>query len=199
MKRISIIIVILALFCSSVLASDFSLGVMQNYLNTSIIADVESNRFGMEGAVGFPFFLAAVESFDYYLSQNKSGEAPNPLEAFSIPSVMVNGYWKVVDSKVFGLRLGVQADAMGIIESEGFTAVGLWGFSIGLNFKFNERFSMNLTSAVPAGVIASYFSDDLDRFTVFYGSTKADDDTDGMIAMPVIVNELARLSLKWSL
>ncbi len=199
MKRSVIILVILVLVCSSVFAVEFSLGVMQNYLNTSIIADAEMDRFGMEGAVGFPLVLAAVECFDYYISENNEGGTLNPLVAFSVPSVMVNGYWKAFDSKVFDLRLGIQVDALAIIESEGFTAAGVWGFSLGLNFKFNDRFSMNLTSAVPAGFLASYISDALDRFTVFYWSTKDDEDEIGMLALPVVVNELARISLKWSL
>ncbi len=198
MKRIAIIVIALALVCSSVFAVDFSLGVMQNYLNTSIIADAEMGRFGVEGALGFPLVLAGVEVFDYYMWQNKAGDAPNPLEALFIPSVMVNGYWKAIDSKVFDLRLGVQGDVMAIIESEDLAAVGLWGLSLGLDFRFNDRFSMNLTGAIPAGFLASSFGDALDRFTVFYGST-SDDGIDGMIALPVIINEFARLSLKWSL
>ncbi len=199
MKSFAIVFILLALVCSSCFAVDFSLGVMQNYLNTSIIADAEIDRFGVEGALGFPFVLAAVESLDYYTSQNNEGEAPNPLAAFSIPSVMVNGYWKAFDGKVFDVRLGLQVDALAVIESEGFTAAGVWGFSLGLNLKFNDRFSMNLTSAVPAGFLTSCICDALDRFTVFFVSTKDDDDESGMLALPVAVNEIARLSLKWSL
>ena len=54
MKKAIVLILVLAVACTSVFAADISLGVMQNFLDTSFIADFEFDHFGVEGSVGIP-------------------------------------------------------------------------------------------------------------------------------------------------
>ena len=203
MKKAIIIILIAVVAATSVFASAVHLGFMQSMFHTSFITDVEGDRFGVEGAVGIPFFQGVFGAIDYAATGGKDDEG-NPkdfdiLEMFLLPSAMVNGYWKVVDGKVFGFRLGLEVDAMSILDDSGFSVVGLLGISMGLNFKFNDRFSMNLSGCLPAGVIANLIAKDAANYTVFAFTTKQDNNWDFLMIIPTIYNSFARLSFKWAL
>ncbi|MGP1418906.1 MAG: hypothetical protein ACTTJZ_03730 [Sphaerochaetaceae bacterium] len=45
---------------------------------------------------------------------------------------MANGYWKVIDGRVFGLNLGLKADSLILInKNKELALMGLWGLSLG--------------------------------------------------------------------
>ncbi len=205
MKRILIIMVVAIAACSAVFAGDISIGVMQNYLNTNVVVDMELGRFGVEGAVGIPLVPGVFEMIDYYTGDKVDDdgnpkEAPNPVTTFLVPGAMVNGYLKVVDGKVFDLRLGLQGDAIGIVGDDGFSIVGLWGVSLGLDFKFNDKLGLNITGTLPAASIASAVNEDLGKYCAFYYTTREDENNaDGLLVIPAAFNEFARISLKWIL
>ena len=54
MKKAVVIIIVVLVACMSVSAADISMGVMQNFMDTSFIVDAQFGRFGVEGAVGIP-------------------------------------------------------------------------------------------------------------------------------------------------
>lgn len=204
MKRITIILIVAVLAVSSVFAGGLSIGIMQNYLHTGVIADLDLGRFGVEGSVGIPLISGAFELIDYYTGDKVDDEGqpidpPNPAEALLLPGIMANAYWKAVDSKVFDLRLGIQADAIGLSENDDFTLVGLWGLSLGLDFQFGDNFGVNLTATAPAALIASALGAEDGSFTAFYYTTKEESDWDILLILPACINQFARLSFKWSL
>lgn len=204
MKRMMIVFFVAVLAVSSAFAGGLSLGIMQNYMNTGIVADLDLGRFGIEGSVGLPLVPGAVEVVDYYTGDKVDSEGnpvdpPNLAEVFLIPGAMANVYWKAIDTKAFGLRLGIQADAVGISDEKGLSVVGLWGASVGLEFKFGGNLSMNLTGTVPAAMVASALGAEDAGFTAFYYTTKEETDWDVLLILPAIVNEFVRLSFKWSI
>ena len=204
MKKMMIVFVVAVLAVSSAFAGGLSLGIMQNYMDTSIVVDFDMGRFGIEGSVGLPLVPGAVEIVDYYTGDKVDSEGnpvdpPNPAEVLLIPGAMANVYWKAIDTKAFGLRLGIQADAVGISDEKGLSVVGLWGASVGLEFKFGGNLSMNLTGTVPAAMVASALGAEDAGFTAFYYTTKEESDWDVLLILPAIVNEFVRLSFKWSI
>ena len=202
MKKTIIIILIAVTACTSIFASGLSIGVMQSWFHTSVITDYEGEHFGVEGAVGIPLLQGIAGTIDYIASGGKDKDGNpvdyNIVEMFLLPSAMVNGYWKVVDGKVFDLRLGIQGDCMSTMSKEGFSIVGLVGFSIGLDFRFNDKFSMNLSGSCPAALLLNLISEDAARYTVFAYTTKEGSNWDFLMILPTIYNSFARLSFKWS-
>ncbi|MBQ7507804.1 MAG: hypothetical protein IJT52_00570 [Spirochaetales bacterium] len=203
MKKFIIIALLAAVACTSVFASDgLSLGFSQSWFDTSLIADYQWKHFGVEGSVGLPLVQGIAGTIDYIAHDGKD-EDGNPkeyniLEMFLLPSMMVNGYWKAIDGDVFDLRLGLQGDAMSIMRKDAFTVVGLAGISIGLDFQFNEKFSMNLSGSAPLALLLQPISEDVARYTVLAYSTKEEGSWDFLMILPTIYNAFARLSFKWS-
>ena len=204
MKKFIIIALLAAVACTSVFASEgLSLGVMQSWFDTSLIADYQWDHFGVEGALGIPLVQGIAGTIDYIASGGKD-EDGNPVDynvfgLFLLPSMMVNGYWKAIDGDVFDLRLGLQGDAMSIMRKDAYTIVGLVGISLGLDFQFNEKFSMNLSGSCPAFLLLQPISEDVARYTVFAYSTKEGGSWDFLMILPTIYNSFARLSFKWSI
>lgn len=203
MKKVIILVLIALVAGASVFAMDFHLGVMQNFLDTSVIADLEFNHFGVEGSLGTPIILGVSSLIDAVAS-GEDVEAGDGISMLLMPGVMVNGYWKVIDAKHFGLRLGLQADVIGLFTDNLRSVVGLWGPSIGFNFKFNDKFSMNLTGTIPAALPLSLISEDAANFGAF-GYVEGGEDLGDFFAvffgqlLPGVLSEFARLSFKWKI
>ena len=203
MKKVIIFVLIALVAGASVFAMDFHLGVMQNFLDTSVIADLEFDHFGVEGSLGTPIILGVSSLIDAVAS-GEDVEAGDGISMLLMPGVMVNGYWKVIDAKHFGLRLGLQADVIGLFTDNLRSVIGLWGPSIGFNFKFNDKFSMNLTGTIPAALPLSLISEDATSFGAF-GYVEGGEDLGDFFAvffgqlLPGVLSEFARLSFKWKI
>lgn len=120
---------------------------------------------------------------------------------------MANVYWKAYAGQKFSLRIGLQTDMLGLFGTEGSRVFLTYGPSIGFNYKLNDRFSMNLTSAVPAALILSPFGEDVSKYGAFIFSnvTPEGEEAIGEVFLALfgaiiggIGDQLARLSFKWS-
>ena len=203
MKKVLIIVLIAVVAGSSVFALDLSLGVMQNFLDTSFIADAEFNHFGVEGSVGFPL-VWGTSALIGAISDGKDIDFSDGVAMVLMPGVMVNGYWKAIDTKHFDLRLGLQTDVIGLFTDDVTSVLGLWGASLGLNFKFGERFSANITGTVPAALPLSAIGDDASKFGGFAYVNGTDDIGDIFLVifgqlLPGALSEMCRVSLKWKI
>jgi len=216
MKKLLVILIIAAVACTSVFATDIYLGVMQNLVNTSFIAEAEFDHFGIEGAIGVPVvpiiiggIQSLVESGSSSVADVPKGESESSSSGFSVVTgVMANAYWKAFDGEKFDFRLGIQADVLGLLSTKGSRIMGTYGASLGFDYKFNDDFSVNFTSAIPFAFILSPFGDEVTKYTaIYYSDTKAED-LGGAIGEVVLAlletigsvgNQLARLSFKWSI
>ena len=220
MKRFIIILAIAAIACTSLFAADIQLGVMQNLVNTSFLVDAEFERFGAETSVGIPVVTAAISGIEALFKGNSDSseaiardtsseetEESSKSGGFSIlGGAMANVYWKAIAGEKFSLRLGIQGDMLGLFGTEGSRVFLTYGPSIGFNYKFNDRFSMNFTSAIPAALILSPFGEDVSKYGAFIFSnvTPEGEEAIGEIFLALfgaiggIGDQLARLSFKWS-
>ena len=201
MKKFVIIMLIAVLAGSVVFAADFSIGVLQNYLHTMVVADYSGDHFGIEGAAGIPLVSGIVGTIDYIkrdgIDPDTGEKEPyNPAELFLLPAGVVNGYVKIVNTKHFEWRLGLQADAISLMDKDHFTFIALAGVSTGFEVKFNSGFSVNLSGAFP---LAALLPEDVAKYTVYYYSTKTEDNWDFLMILPLCINQFARLSFKWSI
>ena len=201
MKKFVIIMLIAVVAATSVFAADFSLGIAQNYLHTMIVGDIENRFFGVEGAVGVPLVSGIVGTIDY-ISRGGIDEETGEKEDFDLvglflfPAGVVNGYAKVVNTKHFEWRLGLQVDAISLMSDDHFSFIAVAGIGTGFEFKFNNGFSVNLSGAFP---IAALLPEEAAQYTLFYYTTKEDDNWDFLMILPLVVNQFARLSLKWEI
>ena len=200
MKKVLIVLIIAAIACTGVFASGMSLGVMQNYLFTNVLMDMEFDNFGFEAAVGVPLVSGTVGLVEYMADGRVETEGfPNLAEMFLLPGGTVNAYWKAIDGKVFGMRLGIQFDAISLMDKDYYTFIGLAGISLGLNFKINERFSLNVTGTCPVAAPLSMISDEAPNYSVVYYTTKTEDNWSFLLIFPAIFDQLVRVSAKWAL
>ena len=203
MKKFVIIMLIAVVAATTAFASGFSLGIAQNYLHTMIIGDLDISRFaGVEGAVGLPLVSGIAGTIDY-ISRDGIDEETGEKEdldlagLFLFPAGVVNCYFKPVDTEHFELRFpGLQIDAISLMSDDHFSFVAVAGISLGLDFKFNNGFSINLTGAFP---LAALLPEEAAQYTLFYYTTKEDDNWDFLMILPLVVNQFARLSLKWEI
>ena len=203
MKKFVIILLIAVVAATFVFAADFSLGIAQNYLHTMLIADLDINRFvGVEGAAGIPLVSGIFGTIDYIqrggIDPDTGEKEPyDALGLFLLPAGVVNAYFKPVSTDHFEWRaLGLQADAISLMDHEHFTFIALLGVSTGFDFKFNNGFSVNLTGALP---LAAFLPEAVSKYTIFYYTTKTDDNWDFLMILPLCINQFARLSLKWEI
>ena len=201
MKKLVIIMLIAVLAGSAVFAADFSIGVLQNYLHTMVVADFGGDHFGVEGGVGIPLISGIVGTIDYIkrggIDPDTGEKEPyNPAELFLLPAGVVNGYFKIVNTEHFEWRLGLQADAISLMDHDHFTFIAIAGVSTGFEVKFNSGFSVNLSGALP---IAAFLPEEVAKYTIYYYSTKTEDNWDFLMILPLCINQFARLSLKWSI
>ncbi len=210
MKRFIVILVIVAIVCTSAFAADVRMGVMQNLVNTSLVVDAEFDKFGVEGAVGLPVVYFVVGGVGAIIN-NASGESSSSSSSGSggfsmLGGVMANVYWKAYDGEKFDFRLGLQGDALGLVGTEGSRIFFTYGPSLGFDFKFNDKFSMNFTSAIPAAFFLQPFGDEVSKYGAYYYN---DVNTEGWGVLGEVVlaifggiggvgDQLARLSFKWS-
>jgi len=198
MKKFIIILVLSAVVLTSAFSAGTSLGVSVNYLNTSVIVDTESDRFGFEGAVGFPVISAILGTLDAV----SNGE-DFKFVRFLLPGAMVNPYFKAVNGNRFQLRLGLQTDVLVFVDKDVISVAGLLGTSIAANYKFSDKFGMNLSLGIPLGLPLSLISNDAASWTLFYISSREIDKSD--IAkilfggLGCAMNQFVRLSFKWAL
>ena len=203
MKKALVILIVILVACASVSAADISMGVMQNFMDTSFIVDAQFGRFGVEGAVGIPLVWGVSGIIDS-ASKGKDVSIGDAAAMLLLPGAMVNGYWKAIDGRVMDLRLGLQADMIGMVTDSIKSVIGLWGISAGLEFKFGERFSANLTGTLPAALPLSLFGDEAAQFGAFYYSWGESNDWTDIFAiifgqlLPGALSEIARVSFKWT-
>jgi hypothetical protein len=218
MKKLIVILALAAIVCVSAFAADIQIGVAQNVLNTSFILDVEGSHFGFETSLGLPVVPLAVSGIEAIFKSGSSddssteesgfvarGEGDEEGEGekksgFIVPAgAMANVYWRIGMGKKFSMRLGIQGDIVGLFGPDYIWTMAFVGPSVGFNFKFNDSFAMNFTSAVPFAV---FLPDAADKYVSFYYSNE--ENVVGSIVLAIyggigaIGCQLARLSFKWS-
>ncbi len=218
MKRLIVLFLIIAAACGSAFAFDLQLGVAQNLLNTSLLVDSEFKHFGIEASAGVPVASLIVsgiaaginEAADNVSSsmaaRGESEESGSGSSGgFSLPAgVMANVYVKLFTAGVFSMRLGLQVDVLGIYGSDYTWIQGYSGLSLGLNFKFSERFGMNLTGAIPLAALLSPFGEEVIDKTLFFYTSDNEKVAENVFfaifgSLGAVGNHIARLSFKWSL
>ena len=201
MKKFIIILLIAVVASTAVFAADFSIGIMQNYLHTMLAADLSGDHFGVEGAAGIPLVSGIAGTIDYI---SRGGINPDTgekepyefVDLFLLPAGVLNGYVKIINTKHFEWRFGLQGDAISLMDKDHFTFIAVAGVSTGFEFKFNSGFSVNLSGAFP---LAGLLPEAVGKYTVFYYTTKTDENWDFLMILPLVINEFARLSFKWSI
>ena len=201
MKKFIIIMLIAVVASTAVFAADFSIGIMQNYLHTMLAADFSGNHFGIEGAAGIPLVSGIAGTIDYI---SRGGIDPETgekepyefVDLFLLPAGVLNGYVKIINTKHFEWRFGLQGDAISLMDKDHFTFIAVAGVSTGFEFKFNSGFSVNLSGAFP---LAGLLPEAVGKYTVFYYTTKTDENWDFLMILPLVINQFARLSFKWSI
>ena len=201
MKKFIIILLIAVVASTAVFAADFSIGIMQNYLHTMLAADLSGDHFGIEGAAGIPLVSGIAGTIDYI---SRGGINPDTgekepyefVDLFLLPAGVLNGYVKIINTKHFEWRFGLQGDAISLMDKDHFTFIAVAGVSTGFEFKFNSGFSVNLSGAFP---LAGLLPEAVGKYTVFYYTTKTDENWDFLMILPLVINEFARLSFKWSI
>ncbi len=201
MKKIIVLLLVAVIACTAAFAGNLSMGVMQNYLHTNFLVDYEGDHFGAEGAVGLPIVSGAIGVANA-IAEGEELEFGDIAGLTLLPAAMVNGYWKPIDTKVFDLRLGLQGDVISFIDPSDkyFSVIGLLGMSIGLDFRFSENFSMNLTGAFPVALPLQAISEEAAQYTLFYYSNNPEHDHwDILLVLPLALNQFGRISFKWTL
>ena len=210
MKKIIILAIIAILAVSTAFASGLSVGLYQNFYHTGALVDYEISHFGVEAGAGIPLLSGISNYIDYYLVDHTGEEnppkKPDIVSSFLLPDANINLYWKAVDASRFQLRLGLNLEAASVIVGrDDFSVLGLLGISLGLQYRFSDRFSMGIMSSVPAAIPVSLISEDAAAYTAFFisGNNTASREnswTDvfatGFMAY---FDTWAKLSFKWSL
>ena len=214
MKKIIVLLIAALVICAGAFAADMQIGVMQNLINTSFLFDAEMNHFGFEAAVGMPVVPLAISGIDAIaksgnngnsessaISRGEGDEEDSKDNGFVVPAgVMANVYFKVINGSKFSLRLGLQGDVIGLYGPDFIWTMGFTGPSLGFNYKFNDSFAMNFTSAVP---FALFLPESISKYTYFYYTS----DTENVVGSIFLVIygsigavgcQLARLSFKWT-
>ena len=214
MKKIVVLLITALVICAGISASDIQIGVMQNLINTSILLDAEMNHFGFETAVGLPVVPLTISGIEALFKGNgddssessaiargEGDEEESKDSGFVVPAgAMANVYFKVINGEKFSLRLGLQGDVIGLYGPDFIWTMGFTGPSLGFNYKFNDSFAMNFTSAVP---FAMFLPESISKYTYFFYTS----DTDNVVgsiflaiygSIGAVGCQLARLSFKWS-
>ena len=210
MKKIIVLLITSLVICAGISAADIQIGVMQNVINTSILVDAEFENFGIEGAIGTPALWYAIGGINALAkgSIGSESESESSDSGFAvIAGAMANVYYKVYSGDVFGYRLGLQADVLGLFDSNATRIMGLYGISNGFNFKFTDSFSMNFTATVPFALLLYPFGEAVTQYTAFYYNDAKADNFGGALGEVFLailqvggtaLNQVARLSFKWT-
>lgn len=203
MKRFVIVVLILAMSVAGLCAKS-EIGVGVNLYSIGVDAALESAHFGVEAMAGLPLIQGAANAISYYAKGgvDDSGNAlPEPkLTDFCLPYFVANGYWKVIDGRVFGLNLGLQADSLMLInKNKELALMGLWGLSLGLGFKLSENCALNVTGTLPAAYLLNLISKDAASYGFF--SCNLDVGIGEAFFGPVLIvlSQMARVSCRWAL
>ena len=214
MKKIVVLLITALVICAGISASDIQIGVMQNLINTSILLDAEMNHFGFETAVGLPVVPLTISGIEALFKGNgddssessaiargEGDEEESKDSGFVVPAgAMAKVYFKVINGEKFSLRLGLQGDIIGLFGPDFVWTMAFTGPSLGFNYKFNDSFAMNFTSAVP---FAMFLPESISKYTYYYYTS----DTDNVVgsiflaiygSIGAVGCQLARLSFKWS-
>ena len=214
MKKIVVLLITALVICAGISAADIQIGVMQNLINTSVLLDAEMNHFGFETAVGLPVVPLTISGIEALFKGNgddssessaiargEGDEEESKDSGFVVPAgAMANVYFKVINGEKFSLRLGLQGDVIGLYGPDFIWTMGFTGPSLGFNYKFNDSFAMNFTSAVP---FAMFLPESISKYTYFFYTS----DTDNVVgsiflaiygSIGAVGCQLARLSFKWT-
>ena len=214
MKKIVVLLITALVICAGISAADIQIGVMQNLINTSFLLDAEMNHFGFETAVGLPVVPLTISGIEALFKGNgddssessaiargEGDEEESKDSGFVVPAgAMANVYFKVINGEKFSLRLGLQGDIIGLFGPDFVWTMAFTGPSLGFNYKFNDSFAMNFTSAVP---FALFLPESISKYTYYYYTS----DTDNVVgsiflaiygSIGAVGCQLARLSFKWS-
>ena len=214
MKKIVVLLITALVICAGISAADIQIGVMQNLINTSFLLDAEMNHFGFETAVGLPVVPLTISGIEALFKGNgddssessaiargEGDEEESKDSGFVVPAgAMANVYFKVINGEKFSLRLGLQGDIIGLFGPDFVWTMAFTGPSLGFNYKFNDSFAMNFTSAVP---FAIFLPESIAKYTYYYYTS----DTDNVVgsiflaiygSIGAVGCQLARLSFKWS-
>ena len=215
MKKIIVLLIAALVICAGAFAADIQIGVMQNVINTSFLFDAEMDHFGFETAVGMPVVPLAISGIDALIkgiggsdssessaiARGEGDEEESKSSGFTVPAgAMANVYFKVINGEKFSLRLGLQGDVIGLYGPDFIWTMGFTGPSLGFNYKFNDSFAMNFTSAVP---FAMFLPESISKYTYFFYTS----DTDNVVgtiflaiygSIGAVGCQLARLSFKWT-
>ena len=212
MKKIVVLLITALVICAGISAADIQIGVMQNLINTSILLDAEMNHFGFETAVGLPVVPLTISGIEALFKGNgddssessaiargEGDEEESKDSGFVVPAgAMANVYLKVINGEKFSLRLGLQGDIIGLFGPDFVWTMAFTGPSLGFNYKFNDSFAMNFTSAVP---FAMFLPESISKYTYYYYTS----DTDNVVgsiflaiygSIGAVGCQLARLSFK---
>ncbi len=206
MKRVMILAMIAIIASAAVSAGDMQIGVAQNLLNTSFLFDAEFEYGGVEASVGLPVVPGAITAINAFVNNSEAEETEEESpSSFAAPlGAMANVYFKVMRGEKFSMRLGLQADVLGIFGPDFVWVSGYSGVSLGVNFRFNERFSMNFTGCVPLVILLNPISEDVAEYSmVFYTSGTGSTIGDVLLGiyggLGTIASHMARISCKWSI
>ena len=215
MKKTVVLLITALVICAGAFAADLQIGVMQNAINTSFLFDAEFNHFGVETSVGLPVVPLAISGIEALFKGNGDGNSESSAMArgegdeegeprsagFTVPAgFMANVYFKAIKGEKFSLRLGIQGDVIGLYGTDYVWTAGFVGPSLGINFKFNDSFAMNFTSAFP---FAIYIPESASKYTYFIYASD-DENVIGNIFLAIYGSigavgcQLARLSFKWT-
>ena len=204
MMKLIIILIIAAVACTSVFAGNLSLGFSQGLMNTSFVANYEWENFGVQGDVGFPLVyttLAAISA-----AQDKAtGKEEREISFldYVLPGAHVGAYWKALDGKHLSLNVGLGGTFQSYFMKDKFRMFGAATINGGFKFKFNERFSIGLDSALPLAVLLTPISKELASHTYFlYHEGEGEVGDIFAIFFGVIyygINDLARLTFRWTI
>ena len=213
MKKIVVLLITALIICAGAFAADIQIGVMQNVINTSFLFDAEMDHFGFETAVGLPVVPLTISGIEALFKGNgddssessaiargEGEEEESKSSGFTVPAgFMANVYLKFGKGK-FSFRLGLQGDVIGLYGSDYVWTAGFLGTSFGFNYKFNDNFAVNFTSAVP---FAPLLPESISKYTYFIYSSDGENVIGNIFlaiygSIGAVGCQLARLSFKWS-
>lgn len=206
MKKLIIVMIIVAVACTSVFAGDLSIGVSQGLVDTSFIASYEWDKFGVQGDLGFPLIFTAVAAAGAI--NEKINDDPEEQKEFNVldfilPGAHVGAYWKAIDGEHFGWNLGLGGTFQSYFMKNKFRMIGFATLTSGLRYRFNDRFSMGLETSVPLALPLSLISEDVAKCTLFYYQEGEGEIGDIFVVLLgstyYFINDLARISFKWSI
>ena len=203
MKKFVLILLVLTIACTAVFAGA-SIGFSQGLINTSFVASYEWDKFGVQGDVGLPLIYSTIGFIGAVNEKvnNDSEEEINILD-FILPGAHVGAYWKAVNGKHFGWNLGLGGSFQSYFMKNKVRVIGMASVTSGLVYKFNEKFSMGLDTSVPLAFLLAPISSEAAQATFFYyvqGESEPGDIFAILLGASYYgINELARLSFKWSI